>query len=122
MASKKTQIVADDFNDLDFIERTLALRSIWQAENLSSWMKADKASKKEQENEIYSMDIARMTRLHLIYVAFKLARGRVERSSFEDPNIKKHLLNGVKTFALKQLVIDHQGLYEAGYFTKGSGR
>ena len=47
-------------------------------------MKASTATKKEQENEIFAMDIGRMTRLHLIYVTFKMARERLETSEFRD--------------------------------------
>ena len=43
-------------------------------------MKANEAHIKVQENEIFALDIARMTRIHLVYVTFKLARMRIENT------------------------------------------
>ena len=63
-----------------------------------------------------------MTRLHLIYVTFKMARERLESSQFRDLAVKSILELGIKIFALKQLSLDYQTLYECGYFGKGSGR
>lgn len=40
-------------------------------------MKESDAHKKDKENEIFALDIARMTRIHLVYVTFKLSRTRL---------------------------------------------
>ena len=85
-------------------------------------MKANKASKKEQENEIFALDIGRMCRLHLIYATVKLGREVLSTETAKDPKVMEYLFVGLKIFALKQLLIDHQSLYESGYFGKGSGR
>ena len=63
-----------------------------------------------------------MTRLHLIYVTFKMARERLDSTQFNDLAVKSILEIGIKIFALKQLSIDYQSLYECGYFGQGSGR
>ena len=85
-------------------------------------MKASSASNKEKENEIFAIDVARMTRLHLIYVTFKMAHDRIKASNFQDPAVKSLVELGIKIFALKQLNLDYQSLYECGYFGQGSGR
>jgi len=85
-------------------------------------MKASTAHKKEQENELFALDVGRMTRLHMIYIVFRMARERLAASQFTDPNVKFVLETGIKIFALKQLTLDHQTLYESGYFGRGSGR
>ena len=85
-------------------------------------MEASTASNKEKENEIFALDVARMTRLHLIYVSFRMARERLDSSELKDQNIKHFLEVGIKTFALKQLLLDNSGLYENGYFNRGSAR
>ena len=70
-------------------------------------MKASSASKKEQENEIFAMDVGRMTRLHLIYVTFKMSRERLDSSQFTDLNVRSIMETGIKIFALKQLSLDY---------------
>lgn len=60
--------------------------------------------------------------MHLIYLSFKIARERLTRKACVDPKIKVYLEAGIKIFALKQLQLDSEPLYEAGYFGKGSGR
>jgi len=41
-------------------------------------MKESTAHKKEKENEIFAMDVSRMTRQHMIYVTFRMAKERLE--------------------------------------------
>lgn len=107
---------------MDHIQTCLAARAAFAIRDVRALMKSNSASKKEQENEIFALDIARMTRLHLIYLSFKLARDRLDSHPVKDPKIKVYLEAGCKIFALKQLTLDHQSLYENGYFVKGSGR
>ena len=83
-------------------------------------MKESTAHKKEKENEIFAMDVSRMTRQHMIYVTFRMAKERLEANQFKDQGVKLLLETAIKIFALKQLIIDHQSLYESGYFGKGS--
>jgi len=60
--------------------------------------------------------------MHLIYLSFKLARQRLNSKIIKDPKIKIYLEAGCKIFALKQLQLSSQSLYEAGFFGKGSAR
>jgi len=53
------------------------------------------------------MDVSRMTRLHLIYVTFRMARERLESSQPKDQGLRVLLETGIKIFALKQLCLDH---------------
>mgnify|MGYP001947347753 CR=1 FL=1 len=63
-----------------------------------------------------------MTRLHLVFITYRTAMEYVEENPFRDPNVKAFLVNALKVFALKQLQLDSQSLYESGYFRAGSGR
>ena len=51
-----------------------------------------------------------------------MARERLESSQFRDLAVKSILELGIKIFALKQLSLDYQTLYECGYFSSGSSR
>ena len=94
----------------------MAVREVTKLMNEST------AHTKEKENEIFAIDIARMTRLHLIYVTFRMGRQNLESHEFTDQKVKTYLMTSLKVFALKQLLIDSQGLYESGFFGLGSGR
>lgn len=85
-------------------------------------MNASDASSKEKLNEIFALDISRIVRLHVIYMTFKLSCERIESMQVKDQNVRRNLEAAIKVFALKQILIDHSSLYEAGYFARGSGR
>ena len=42
------------------------------------------------------------------------------KHTFTDANVVKFLEIALKVFALKQLVLDNQSLYESGHFSNGS--
>ena len=104
--SKSGASTIAEFLIVDHIEKTLCVRAATAVQEVSRLMKESTAHKKEQENEIFAIDIARMTRLHLIYVTFKMARKRLETHEFTDSNVKAFLMVGLKVFALKQLLLD----------------
>ena len=66
-----------EVSSLDYIERCLAVRSAFAITELDKIMNASDASSKEKLNEIFALDISRITRLHVIYMTFKLARERI---------------------------------------------
>ena len=66
-----------EISSLDYIERTLAVRSAFAIHELNKLMNASDASSKEKLNEIFALDISRIVRLHVIYMTFKLSRERV---------------------------------------------
>ena len=98
---------ASEFATVEHIEQALAVRAAVAIKEVREAMKASPAHKKVQENEIFATDISRMTRLHLIYVTFKMGRKRLEGSQFTDLKVQKHLFTGLKIFALKQLLSDN---------------
>ena len=90
-----------DVSTLDYIEKALAMRAAYEVTEVHKLMSSDEANPKQKENEIYALDIARMTRVHMIYLSFKLARERLESATFNSPNLFKLLEMCIKIFALK---------------------
>lgn len=80
-----------------------------------------KAPSKTKQNELYAMDVNRMTRLHLVYIIYERARLNLEKKSFKCANLKKALYSALANFALKQLTLDSNLLFESGFFGRGSG-
>ena len=99
------------------------MRAAYAVTEVHRLISSDETNPKNvKENEIYSLDIARMTRVHMIYLTFKLARERITSAQLNCPNIMTYLEACIKIFALKQILLDHQSLYESGFFKRGSNR
>ena len=85
-------------------------------------MSASKASSLEKVNDLFGVDIALATRLHIEYVIIQMAHQHYESHAFEDQNIRPVLDLLLKTFAVKLLMTDSECLYETGFFGRGSKR
>ena len=48
-----------------------------------------------------------MTKIHIVYLMFKLARQSLDESQIADSNVRKYLEITIKIFALKQLTLDY---------------
>ena len=51
-----------------------------------------------------------------------MARSKFEKADFKDKNISSILNLVLKVFAVNQLMTENRGLYECGYFSRGSGK
>jgi hypothetical protein len=71
---KSGAITITEFLDISHIEKALCVRAAMAVREVSKLMKESTAHIKEKENEIFAIDIARMTRLHLIYVTLRMGR------------------------------------------------
>jgi hypothetical protein len=89
---------------------------------VSNLLAASSATEKEKQNELYAIEVQKMTKYHLIYIMFVIAKNNYKNHKFADQRIPEILDVLLKVFALKQLVEDPQALYECGYFGAGSGR
>ena len=78
------------------------------------------ASEVEKVNDLFAVQILRMVKVHIQLCAFMMAKEYVTKHKFTDPNIPPLLLLLIRTFALKQLLTNTQGLFECGYFNAES--
>lgn len=81
---------------------------------------SSKASKKVKFNELFAQDIITMTRMHMIYLSFKIARTHYEKINFSCKNIKPILELLCRVFALKQLQLESAPCFDTGFFGAGS--
>lgn len=122
LSSKNSAMNMDDFSTVDNLTRILAIRASAHNEETYNLLNNSKASKKQRENELFAMDIQRMTKNHLYYIAFLFAKARIDEYKFNDPAIKPLLHLLLKIYALYELQKDSQGLYECGFFHPGAKR
>ena len=83
-------------------------------------MASSKASDLEKNNELFAVDVLRATKLHTEFNVIRLARECYQGHKFTDSRIKPLLDMMVKIFAVKMLMKESEGLYETGFFSKGS--
>ena len=84
-------------------------------------MQKDTRSKKEKDNEIFAIDVQKMTNIHLKYILFEMALKRVKGYRFKEKSLKVAIIQLIKLFAVNDLVKDSESLYEVGFFGAGSG-
>ena len=71
-------------------------------------------------NDLFAQNITRMSKCHMWYLTFLMAKDNVAQHEFKDPNVKATLEMIMKIFALNQLMQDGTVLYETGYLKQGS--
>ena len=89
--------------DLDNIERALTIRAVCAVQGTFELWNASNANKKEKENELFAMDVQKMTKLHLILVMFQFMRQRVEKNLTKHAKTRDVMLIVLRIFGLKQL-------------------
>ena len=122
LSSKCAATTVDEFLDLDILERTLATRAAIYIKQTMEVMESSKADSKAKMNEIFALEIDKMTTMHMIYYMFHMTRERITKYDFKDAKIRPILEIVLKVFAVKQLTTETRGLYECGYFDSGSGK
>lgn len=85
-------------------------------------MQASKASESEKTNEIFAMEIDKVSKYHIGYIMFSLCRDKVRNNTFKDANVLKVLETLLKIYALKQILIDTSALYEIGFLSQGASK
>lgn len=121
LTSKSAAKSAQDVT-LDYIERVLQIRSLHQMELTATLHAESKVSANEKTNDLFAPEVHKMSRFHIIYVLFSFAKQLMDEYKFKDPNVKNIVEVMIKVYALKYITQDTQGLYECGFFSKGSGR
>ena len=109
-----------EFLDPDHLQTMLAYRAFLVIKQVATKMKQSKASASAKLNELFSMDIHRLTKLHLIAVCYERARKNIEKRNVTDPIIHSLILTCLANFALNEVRSDCTNLYESGFFGEGS--
>ena len=79
----KAQTV-DEFLDIANLQEILTVRAAYNVIETYEMVNEKKAPKKVKENELFTMDIVRMTKHHLIHAIVYLAKDRVDNYTFKD--------------------------------------
>ena len=108
------------FSSLDHLETALAVRAAYWVQKVVTDLKTSKEPEKVKINDLYAQNITRMSKCHMWYLTFLMAKENIRNHTFKDPNVKSTIEQVMKIFALNQLSQDSAVLYETGYFKQGS--
>ena len=108
------------FSSLDHLETALAVRAAYWVQKVVTDLSTSKEPEKVKINDLYAQNITRMSKCHMWYLTFLMAKENIRNHTFKDPNVKSTIELVMKIFALNQLSQDSAVLYETGYFKQGS--
>ena len=111
----------EEFLNIDHLDECLAVRAAYWCNRVIPGIAESKESKKRIYNDIFGQDIVSLSKMHMSYLALKIARDQIDTQTFKDPNVKKLLELCVKVWCLNQLHKDSHALYETGFFKPGTG-
>lgn len=121
LSSKSSATTPEEFRSHEHILKALATNACFLVKRTATMLTESKAPSKTKQNELFAMDVNRMTKAHLIFIMYERAVNVFKRKNVKDQNLKKAFMNLFANFALKQLSLDCTSLYETGFFGPGSG-
>ena len=98
----------------------LAARAAYLVLKTEKKLAESTAPSKTKQNDLFAIDVNRMTRLHLIYIMYERARKNVESKAIKCANLRRTFYDVLANFALKQVMLDSSPLFECGFFGAGS--
>ena len=67
----------EEFLQPDHIQRALATRAAFIVNTTHAILTESKAPSKTKQNDLFAMEVNRMTKLHLIYIMYERARAKL---------------------------------------------
>ena len=122
LSTKSGATTVAEFLDPAHIKRALATRAAFVTMQVHTLLTESKEPSKTKQNELFAMEVNKMTKLHLIYIMYERANKKLLSMAPKDPNVIKTFITVFSNFALKQLLIDPMPLFEAGFFDASSGK
>ena len=81
LASKSQASNVAEFMDPDHVQKALAVRSIYYTMKVAKMLSDSKASSKSKQNELFAIEVNRMTKLHLIYIMYETAKTKIAKGN-----------------------------------------
>ena len=94
----------EEFLSFDNLSKCLSLRAVFHIKEVLEMIKDSKEKGIEEKvwmNELYALDVEKMTRAHLVYLMFSSSRQVLAEHEFKDKNINKVLDLVCQLFAVK---------------------
>ena len=109
----------EHFLNIDNVEEALQNSVCYRLKNLSETMQADKSSKKNQVNLIYSQDIVTVSQAHIRLVTLRIFRKEMRNMGVTCENLLGNMETLCLCYGLNTLYDDCNSCFESGYFGQG---
>ena len=119
LSSKCQATTVDEFLKPETLAEALAVRACFYTMKVFRMLSESKAPSKTKQNELFAIEVNRMTKLHLTYIIYTRACNIVKSMTIRDENVRTVLIQAFGAFALKELILDMAPLYESGYAGRG---
>jgi len=100
---KSPATTVDSFIQLSHLEECLAVRAAYWVKKVINQINDSKAHAKLVYNDLYAQDIITMSKMHMIYLTFMVAKQTVTEVHFKDQGVKKILELLMTVYALNHL-------------------
>jgi acyl-CoA oxidase len=105
---------------LDRLDKALAVRAAYKYRRTMELLKElEGKSENEKTHSLAAVDLVSMAQSHILYLAFQIYRKQI--ASVKCPNLKGHLEDLGRLYALTELQQDSAACYESGFLSMGSG-
>ena len=121
LSSKSQAKTVAEFLEPDHLQQALAVRACFILKRVSEKLAASEAPSMTKQNDLFAIDVNRMTRLHLVCIMYERARKRLASKQMKDRNGHNLFMTVLANFALNFLREDSSLLFESGFFGAGSG-
>jgi len=74
---------------------------------VAALLNESEASSKSKENELFADEVQRLTKLHIKYSMFLMAKKSCEEGKFKDPNVKALCVLMTRIFAMQEVIKDN---------------
>jgi len=79
----------------------MAVRAAYYVHKTCKKVNESKAGGKAKQNDLFALDINKMTRLHLLYIMYERARSNLKAKNLQCQNLNKILEIVLANYALK---------------------
>lgn len=77
-------LTVEEFLNPDHLQRALATRAAFYVKKVHQMLSDSKAPSKTKQNDLFALEVNRMTKLHLIYIMYERVRAKLVSKQIKD--------------------------------------
>ena len=101
-ARSLAKTTADVF-DLNYLETALKVRAAYHLETVDNLLSESKASKSEKFNELFATDVQHLSKAHISYIIYQMAKDGYDKKTWKDAGAQKIFHLCLVIYALNQI-------------------
>lgn len=103
LSTKSEAKTTADVFDLNYLETALKVRAAYHLETVDSLLSESKASKSVKFNELFATDVQHLSKAHISYIVFQMAKDGYDKKTWKDAGAQKIFQLCLVIYALNQI-------------------